>query len=135
MRRSRLLLPRQKSRCARSEFRNRYLYRHHCDCTATGLSIVIRTWNVGLEVVSYYKSVPDGNAVSAGQFILYPMLCLGIFCIYYNSRVELLRGTVPGIPYKRQNEDRDGIPVPVYSGCVYRTVYDGGSSMEDRRYL
>ncbi len=106
-------------------------------CTMTGLSIVISgTMGYGTgRSCRNNKSLPDGNAIPTNRSIIYLNDVSRIFCVYYHPWMELLRRTMPGIPDQRKNESRYGIPLSVHYRSIHRTIYDGRSSMEDRRYL
>lgn len=106
-------------------------------CSMTGISIVLTgTWNTGLEGVeitsaAFQKGLPFPAEISS--FVL--MLCLVFFAFttilgwdYYGERcVEYL--------FNRNNGVVTGIPLALYSGCIYRSVYDGRSSVEYRGYF
>ena len=107
-------------------------------CTMTGISVVLAgTWNdpnlegVEITMAAFQKGLPFAPAVAS--FIL--MLCLVFFAFttilgwnYYGERcMEYL--------FNRNKKSSDDLSLAVYSGCIYRTIYDGCGSVEHRRYL
>ena len=106
-------------------------------CTMTGLSIVIAgTWNTGLEGVEITTAAfPAGTAVSAGCGILCPDAVPCIFCFHYDTGVELLWRTLPGIFVQQKYEGSENLQVAVYPCDLYRTLYDGGGCLEYCRYF
>ena len=107
-------------------------------CTMTGISVVLAgTWNdpnlegVEITMAAFQKGLPFAPVVAS--FIL--MLCLVFFAFttilgwnYYGERcMEYL--------FNRNKKSSDDLSLAVYSGCIYRTIYDGCGSVEHRRYL
>ena len=90
-------------------------------CTMTGLSIVIAgTW-----------LNPDLEGVEITMAAFQP----GIFCIHYDSGLELLWRALCGISVQPEAGRCERISLALYSGCVYRTLYDGCGCMEYCGYL
>ena len=68
-------------------------------CTMTGLCIVLAgSWNTGLKGVQITADASEGAALFTGGFFLRADGLSGLLRIYNDPRLELLRGTVSGIP-------------------------------------
>ena len=59
----------------------------------------------------------------------------GIFRFYHDSRLELLRRTLPGVFFKQKSEERARIPLALHRSRLYRTLHDGFRRLDHRGYL
>ena len=104
-------------------------------CTMTGLSIVLTgAWQVedleGVQVTTY--AFQSGLPIPGAGGFLHSDGLSGILRLYDDSRMGLLRRTLPRIFLQRKQEERYGLPLDLYRSGIYRTLHDSFRCMDHR---
>ena len=99
-------------------------------CTMTGLSIV--AGRRSRRCSGYHLRVPERSSDSGAGGFLHSDGLSGILRLYDDSRMGLLRRTLPRIFLQRKQEERYGLPLDLYRSCIYRTLHDSFRCMDHR---
>ena len=107
-------------------------------CTMTGISVVLAgTWNdpnlegVEITMAAFQKGLPFAPQLHPLSDALSGILCN---LLRFSAGITMENG-VWNICSTGMKKSSDDLSLAVYSGCIYRTIYDGCGSVEHRRYL